>query len=313
MQTQIPQDTQANCSHLPTGQPQQPTWSAVAMPPKVIIILGYVGKGKSALAYSLAEILVQTHGLRGVVVNLPAACRDLLPSSFSVQPLESIGACNNSVVIIDEGTTTLPAGNRMEDLIKGHSSLCRQRNQTIIFIFHSSRDAGSRILRGVGPILIKEPSRRQIQFGSKNTWMRCLLEQAKTQFDSIKKTGDDVRKYTYVDSEDPDYAGLMENPLPSFWSDGLSKAWSGIAFTAESPTFAPVPHLHALQTITEYESTIPMSQYPDGWTPQDVGVAQDMLDYLAQQGFLTAKSAGRYTSTSFGRTMGLKLQEASLF
>jgi hypothetical protein len=206
---------------------KQPSWLDIVRPPKVIIILGYVGKGKSALAYCLAEMLIKECSFSGVVVNLPMSKAHLLPDTFRVKKLEDIEQCENSVIIIDEGTTKLPAGNKMEELIKGYSSLCRQRNQVIIFVFHSSRDAGSRILRGVGPIMIKEPSRRQIQFGSKDAWIKSMLEAAKERFRTIREMGNDVREFVFVDCEEPEYQGIMKNSLPSFWSEELSKAWSG--------------------------------------------------------------------------------------
>jgi hypothetical protein len=220
------------------GEPEgvkQPSWLDIIAPPKVAIILGYIGKGKSALAYYLAETVIKVYDLTGVVVNLPDNRAGLLPAkNWKVKTLEDIEGCENSVIIIDEGTTKLPAGSKMEDFIKGCQSLSRQRNQVIIFIFHSSRDAGSRILRGVGPILIKEPSRRQIQFGSKDSWIKDLLETAKQKFITIKQMGSDVREFVFVDCEEPDFQGIMKNDLPSFWSDDLSKAW-------KSTTAAPAP------------------------------------------------------------------------
>jgi hypothetical protein len=228
----------------------QPTWLEIIKPPKVIIILGYVGKGKSANAYYLAELAIKEYNLHGIVVNLPLDKADLLPpASFQVKSLEEVEQCEDSVIIIDEGTTKLPAGNKLEELVKGFSSLCRQRNQLIILIFHSSRDVGSRILRGVGPILIKEPSRRQIQYGSKDSVMKALLETAKRQFQKIKKNGGDVREYVFVDCEEPDFQGIMENALPSFWSEELSKAWRGT--NSQASNFEYTPGLVATDGQTE--------------------------------------------------------------
>jgi hypothetical protein len=227
---------------------EQQSWLEIIKPPKVIIILGYVGKGKSGLAYYLAEMLIKENDLLGVVVNLPLNRASLLPNNFVVKQLEEVEHCENSVVIIDEGTTKLPAGNKMEELIKGYSSLCRQRNQVIILVFHSSRDAGSRILRGIGPIMIKEPSRRQIQFGSKDSWMKGLLETAKEKFKTIKEMGNDVREFVFVDCEEPEYQGIMKNELPSFWSEDLSKAWAG---TDQNIPVRPVKPTLAIEIIED--------------------------------------------------------------
>ena len=129
------------------------------------------------------------------------------------------------MILVDEGTTQLPAGGKLEEFIKGCSSLSRQKEQIIIFIFHASRDIGSRILRGIDVLMIKEPSKRQIEQGSKDKYFRELLLKAKREIGAQKG---EKRSFTYVDSEEPEFEGLMENTLPSFWTEKLSKAWRGV-------------------------------------------------------------------------------------
>ncbi|MFA5186445.1 MAG: hypothetical protein WC551_08220 [Patescibacteria group bacterium] len=203
-------------------------WRKIITPESVAIILGRKGKGKSALAYWVSEYMAKTHSLLPVVINLPRERQHLLPPSYVIRELPDIPRISDAVVIIDEGTTMLPAGSKLEDMIKGFVSLSRQRNQIILFIFHSSSDVGSRILRGVDAILIKEPSQRQIQHGSKDAWFRTLLSEAKDRFEALEDLKADPREYTFVDSEEPEFRGMLQNPLPSFWTDGLSKAWAGV-------------------------------------------------------------------------------------
>jgi len=204
-------------------------WLDIIKPSTVSVILGRKGMGKSALAYYLTELTSIEYGLLPVVVNLPEEKRHLLPNNFVIKLLDDVKHLEDSVVIIDEGTTMLPAGQRkLEELVKGFVALSRQRNQIVLFIFHSSSDVGSRILRGMDVILVKEPSRRQIQFGSKDNWFGELLTEAKDNFKTIEKTGGDKRGYTFIDSEEPDFRSLMPNNLPSFWSNELSKAWANV-------------------------------------------------------------------------------------
>jgi len=210
-------------------QTQTSKWLDIIRPATVSVILGKKGAGKSGLAYYLAEEASEEYRLLPVVVNLPESKRRLLPDNFVIKPLSEVRRLENSVIIIDEGTTMLPAGQRkLEEMIKGFVALSRQRNQLVLFIFHSSSDAGSRILRGIDVVLVKEPSRRQIQFGSKDSWFGALLAEAKDKFNTIKQMGGDRRGYTFVDSEEPDFRGLMPNGLPSFWSEELSKAWANV-------------------------------------------------------------------------------------
>jgi hypothetical protein len=164
-----------------------------------------------------------------VVINLPAQKRSLLPENWVIKDIEGLKHTENCIALIDEGTTTLPAGAKVEEMVKSLSSLSRQRNQIIVMIFHSGRDVGSRILRGIyGAILLKEPSTRQIQYGSKDRWMKDMLTGAKTKFKALQDLGEEPRAWTWVDSENPEFQGMARNDLPKFWSDDLSKAWSGV-------------------------------------------------------------------------------------
>ncbi|MFH1484704.1 MAG: hypothetical protein ABIH46_01410, partial [Chloroflexota bacterium] len=165
--------------------------------------------------------------------NFPREKQALLPDNYVLKDLGDALVTEKAMVLVDEGTTQLPAGGRMEEFIKACSSLSRQRDQIVIFVFHASRDIGSRILRGVDVVMIKEPSRRQIQQGSKDKWFRELLVNAKRE---IRGKSGERRCWTYVDAEDPDFTSLMHNSLPTYWSEELSKAWGGVSLFGEEPT-----------------------------------------------------------------------------
>jgi len=200
-------------------------WHEIIKPSTVNIIVGQKGHGKSALAYYLVEDIAPKHKLLPIIVGFPREKQSLLPDGYVIKDIEDALVTENAMILVDEGTTQLPAGGKLEEFVKACSSLSRQREQIILFIFHSSRDIGSRILRGIDAVIIKEPSRRQIQQGAKDKWFRETLIAAKEQ---ISKQEKDKRQYSYVDSENPDYTGLLENPLPSFWNEDLSKAWRGM-------------------------------------------------------------------------------------
>ena len=204
-------------------------WLDLIRPTTVSLILGSKGAGKSGNGYYLVDKLSKAHSLLPIIVNLPREKQNLLPNDYVIKTLEELKHTQDAVALIDEGTTMLPAGQRkLEELVKSFVALSRQRHQIIIFIFHSSSDVGSRILRGVDAILIKEPSLRQIQYGSKDAFCRTLLTEAKERFKSLTDMGEDTRKYTYVDCEKPPYRGMVKNALPEYWSEELSEAWADV-------------------------------------------------------------------------------------
>lgn len=210
-----------------------PRWEDIIRLSTVNVIVGYKGMGKSGLGYHLLERVAPIHKLLPVVVNFPREKQGLLPPNYVIAPLSQALTTENAMILVDEGTTQLPAGGVLEEFIKACSSLTRQKDQIIVFIFHASRDIGSRILRGIDALMIKEPSKRQIEQGSKDKWFRALLVKAKQE---IRAQKGEKRSFTYVDSEEPEFSGLMENPLPSFWSDDLSKAWRGVSMTRPDRT-----------------------------------------------------------------------------
>lgn len=202
-------------------------WLDFVRPSTVTLILGSKGSGKSGCGYYLLEKAGLHFQLTPVVVNLPRDKAALLPDYFNITTLEGLKHTQDCVALVDEGTTMIPAGQRkLEELVKSFVALSRQRNQIILFIFHASSDVGSRILRGMDNILIKEPSLRQIQYGSKDPFCRSLLTEAKERFKSLADMGEDTRRYTYVDCEKPAFRGMLKNGLPSFWTEDLSKAWA---------------------------------------------------------------------------------------
>jgi len=207
---------------------QEDKWDKIINPPLVACVLGKVGSGKSGLAYWLAERVAKRRGLLPVVVNLPYEKKELLPQDWITASLEEAKDIESSVLLIDEGTTLMPSGaKKLADMVKGFLALRRQKGQLVILIFHASSDVDARILRGVDTILLKKPSKRQLAYGSKDNWMAQILGEARKKFDSLSEIGEDERKYTYVDSEEPEFQGLLQSGLCSFWNEELSKAFAG--------------------------------------------------------------------------------------
>jgi hypothetical protein len=204
-------------------------WYDLIKPTSVNLILGRKGMGTSALGYFLLENIGRHYDLLPIVVNFPREKQNLLPDNFVISSFDHAIGVENSIMLIDEGTTMIPAGQtKLENTVKAFQALSWQHNQIIIFVCHTSVDVGSRTLRGIHTTLLKEPSSRQIQHGSNGSWWYELLLEAKGKFKTIGDMGEDKRKYTYIDCDDPEFHALLSNPVCSFWTGELSHAWAGI-------------------------------------------------------------------------------------
>ena len=212
-------------------------WQDIITPSTVTVFVGKKGSGKSGLGYFLLEILHDEYNLIPVVAGFPREKQYLLPSDFVIKDLDEALDTENAIIFIDEGTTLLPAGQKLDEIVKMFIALSRQRNQIVLFAFHASRDIGSKILRGVDIIVVKKPSKRQIEHGSKTAWWSIFLNEAAAEFSKIK---DDKRKYAYVDCEEPEFRGMLKNPLPIFWGEELSRAYAGISLIGGESTPGPL-------------------------------------------------------------------------
>jgi hypothetical protein len=230
-------NAQNNDKDKPDLKPHTMSLKDLVLLPSTNVILGNVGAGKSGLAYYLLDALSKKYDLLPVVVNFPESKRNLLPEGYVIKTSEDLKKTGDCIAVIDEGTTTAPAGNKeLEERMKSYNSLSRQRHMIIIYIYHSSSDVGSRILRGIyGAIMLKEPSARQIRYGSKDHWMRDILTTAKQKFKALQEIGEDTRAWTFVDTEKPEFQGMVKNELVPFWSTELSEAWAGVDVETQEP------------------------------------------------------------------------------
>jgi DNA-binding NarL/FixJ family response regulator len=77
-------------------------------------------------------------------------------------------------------------------------------------------------------VIIKNPGILQLDF--ERVQFRKLLAEATRMFAAIDKN---KNRWSYVYAPESNFAGMMENSLPSFWTPGLSKAFADMKPTAE--------------------------------------------------------------------------------
>ena len=195
-------------------------WLDLIVPPSIVLIFGGKGSGKTAAAFRLLEIF--RYKLDPYVIALPKQCENLLPNYIGIkETLEEVPP--GSFSLIDEAHLT----NNARDWAKAESreisrllNLSRQQQKTIAFVTQLGRHLNLDILSSANLIIVKYPSLLQPSF--ERPELRKIMDEAKLAFDSIKG---DRKAWSYVYSPDTGFTGLVENGLPSFWSNKLSNMY----------------------------------------------------------------------------------------
>lgn len=190
----------------------------------VVVILGHRGEGKSALGWSLMEMVHKRRKLQPVVLGLPRAKRKLTPAW--VKHIDNVDTLpEKAVVLIDEAALRYRARRSQSDanlLVAGLMALSRQRKQLILFIAHTSRMLDVEMAFDSDLIIYKLPSAAHVRFERKET-----AEFTKEARDMLLLQKD-PKKWAWVVDLHHDRKGLLRCRLPRFWSEALSNLWAGM-------------------------------------------------------------------------------------
>jgi len=210
--------------------PKPSKWDEVIVPKASYLLTGDVGTGKSAVAYFILERYGEKYGLTPAVVGLPKSKRTLLPDNFKfLDGIEAIASTENSIVFIDEADIQLPLdSNKDKEAVINFLSLPRQRKQIFILAYHFPRLVKGTYLPFFNAFLFKRPP-YLLEFAAKKDSgeMKGMMIKAGERFDEMPSE-DEVLKNTYVVAPRIRWQGLLQNDLPSFWSEDLSEIWSGV-------------------------------------------------------------------------------------
>lgn len=192
-------------------------WRKVIVHPAVVLVLGRRGSGKSALAYWLLEVF--HYELACYVVGVPTEAGRYLPDWVGIRSSLD-GVPRRAVILVDEAhlpyharTSTAAASIEMSRLV----NLARQREQTLLFVTQEARQVDRNIASSASVVVFKEPSSIQVSF--ERPELRRRAEEALAQFQIVRG---DKRSWAFVYAPDADSQGMLENPLPSFWTPKLS-------------------------------------------------------------------------------------------
>ena len=217
-----------HASTMPPNQlPRYSKWREVIKHPSIVLVLGGRGSGKSATSYRILEDF--RYSLSPYVVGFPENNKGLLPDWMGIeQRLEDVPP--RSISIVDEAYLSHHAREWRKTGnidISRLLNLSRQQDKTIVFIAQLGRQLDIDIVSSADVLVLKNPGMLQPRFDRNE--FRDILTEAKQAFQSVKG---DTRRWSYIYSQNANFAGLLENELPTFWSLQLSKAYANMGETA---------------------------------------------------------------------------------
>lgn len=220
-------------------KPEANQWDRIIQPASSYLIVGDVGTGKSALAFWLLEGYSQKYQFQPAVVGFPREKKGLLPANFQVLSIDDLTQSQNTIALIDEADLQLPIEDtKARKQVINFLSLPRHRHQIFLLSFHFPRLVMGRYLPFFRAFILKRPP-YLIEFASKskNDALSAMMSHAEERFaefpeQSVEVNGEtrwhpDILKNTYVVAPRIRWQGMITNPLPSFWTQELSEAWSG--------------------------------------------------------------------------------------
>jgi hypothetical protein len=182
------------------------------------IILGARGSGKSAFGLKLLENL---HAISGRKIFAMGFKTGELPAWIhTIDDIELIE--NNSYVLIDEGGILFNARQGFSDanqLLSKLLLIARHKDLSIMFISQNSSNLEINAIRQADYLVLKPSSLLQLDFERKK--IKEIYTEVSEDFSKFKNT----KGITYVYSDT--FKGFVTNPLPTFWTQRISKSFSG--------------------------------------------------------------------------------------
>lgn len=222
---------------------QADMWAKVILPESSNLIIGDVRTGKTGLAFYLLERFSKEYNLAPMVVGLTRDKAALLPAHFKILDTpQEVTKQEKAIIFIDEADLQLSMEDpKKRKMVINFLSLPGHRDQILILAFHFPRLILGRYVPYFATIMIKRPPYFLEYAGkSKNDMFVKMMARAEERFKEMPSQ-DDIRRSVYVASRDARWQGMLHNPLCSFWSTELSKAWSGVP--VEAPCQAPLEPL----------------------------------------------------------------------
>ncbi len=193
----------------------------------IIGIFGVRGSGKTSKGYNILD-LCHSSGRSTYVLKFPRTKAHLFPSYIKI--IDRIeDTPKGSCILIDEASLFYYHKESMSQASKLLSKMmitARHRDQTLIFTTVTAASIDLNIIRLLDVILYCKPSKFSEMFEREK--LKWVSEKARTEF---KNLTDDYQSYTYAWSEE--WEGMLQWPLPAYWSNGLSRYLGDSAISEE--------------------------------------------------------------------------------
>jgi hypothetical protein len=181
------------------------------------LIIGARGSGKSALGLRILENIHAKTKRRVCAIGFGEGS---LPGWVKVVT-DVNEVRNGSFVLVDEGGIIFSSRESMSDANKLLSNLliiARHKDLSILFISQNSANLEVNVIRQADYLMLRKPSLLQKDFERKK--IREIYETAERSF---RESRVNAGKATFIYSDE--FQGIVENELPSFWSEGVSKGF----------------------------------------------------------------------------------------
>ncbi|MBT4539496.1 hypothetical protein HOI26_01680 [Candidatus Woesearchaeota archaeon] len=181
------------------------------------LILGARGTGKSAIGMRLLEnVKAQTDRKIYTLGFKPSALPKWMTVVKSIEDIE-----NDAFVLVDEGGIEFSSRNSMSDantLLSELLLIARHKDLSILFITQNSANLEINVIRQADYLLLKPSSLLQKDFERKK--IKDIYSAADDEFSELSEHKG--LTYIYADS----YKGFVNNSLPSFWDEKVSKGYA---------------------------------------------------------------------------------------
>jgi len=198
-------------------------WAKTLDGARVIGLFGPMGGGKTATGHFLFELL-RDKGTSYLVLY-PGMPRPPVPPWIRFKDsLEEVPP--GSIIILDEAALTYHAresATQVSKLMTKWVGLVRQRHQVLIIISRLSSEIDKILIAHCDIVALKRPLDGQGAF--ERPTLRGEVQQAEAEF---KKVKGDARGWTWVWNRKNGVKKMLQNPLPSYWTEDLSEAFADV-------------------------------------------------------------------------------------